>query len=175
MIAKIIQLASLRARTLLGSPTGAPASLTPSGSGHSTRPGAQAAGAYAQWVCGGPEAPGWGSWWVLGPNSLRAGSPCRRRSGAWRLFKPAPGGSLPLLARLRPPCAQVIPDRSQCAARCLHQLGTSHRAAPLEKRGIDESHFTGSRATGAGLRTTGTHCPGRARATDHRGQSLSWV
>lgn len=142
--------ASLRARTLLGSPSRAPVSLTPSRAWHSTRLGAQAASAFAQWVSGGAEALGWGSWWVLRPKPLAAGSPCRRRS-EWGLFQPAAWGSYlywPASASLARKQFLVDP---QCAARCLRRLLTSHRAAPLGRRGIDDGHFTGSRATSVGL------------------------
>lgn len=99
VIAKIIQSALLRARTLLGSPSRAPVSLTPSGAWHHTRLGAQAAGAFARWVRGGAEAPGWGSWWVLGPNSRAAGSP----AGAARVAEAAPAGCLGVVASAGPP------------------------------------------------------------------------
>lgn len=83
--------------------------------------------------------------WVLGPNSSSAGSE------KWRRCQP--GVVTSNWQCHRPPCAfKSFSGGSQCAAHCFQHLLLSHRAAPLQKRGIDGSHLPGSRATGVGLR-----------------------
>lgn len=104
--------------------------------------------------------PGWGSWWVLGPNTLEAGlalqAPRSARGGGSSRRRGAVTSAWPAAPTPRAGRLWRIPVRGAL----LTPASSWRPSRALGKRPSDESHLAGSRATGAGLRSPRTDCPG---------------